>query len=200
MASKYFGGVSSEDFSKNYFNIDTTIDIVNNTQKSIGQTPCFTEKQSPNIVGDKKETKPEPKQEETEKKHDCSKCNKQCHCKPTVDDKLDLKPFETEEYTDFNDELYICEYCSALGYNTKYIPEICDVCTKCECCEEYLNEDCEGCGYSVYPDGRYYSEKIPESELFDKDELKKFDEIQVNKDSNPKAKLLLKDYFTVTNM
>lgn len=197
MASKYFGGVSSEDFSKNYFNIDTMIDIVNSTQKSIGQSPCFTEKQSPNIVGDKKETKPEPKKQE---QHDCSKCSKQCPQKPTVNSKLELREFETDEYDNFTDELYICEYCSALGYNAKYIPEICDTCTKCECCEEYLNEDCEGCGYSVYPDGRYYSEKIPESELFDEEELKKFDQIQVGKDSEEKPKILLKDYFTVTNM
>lgn len=84
---------------------------------------------------------------------------------------------------DFDDEddgdgIYVCEYCDLLGYHQKYRPEICDTCRMCETCAEYEDGDCSGCTYSVYRDGQYYRDKIPESELMTSHDIDLFQELK----------------------
>lgn len=71
---------------------------------------------------------------------------------------------------DDNDE-YICDYCTELGYNQKYKPYICDNCTKCESCSEFLNGSCDGCTYSKTRTGRLYSESLTKDQIVDSDDL-----------------------------
>lgn len=57
---------------------------------------------------------------------------------------------------DDSDELYICEYCTKIGYDGAYKPECCDICDSCEECREYRENECDGCGYSRTYNGTSY--------------------------------------------
>lgn len=57
---------------------------------------------------------------------------------------------------DDDDGLYICEYCTQIGYDGAYKPECCDICDSCEDCREYRNNECDGCGYSRTYNGTSY--------------------------------------------
>ena len=196
MPSKFKSNLSPiVDYSKNYFNIDKMIEIFNETQVSVGQQPTFARKDDApsNIKIEKKE---QPKQ------CNCSKCDKECHKNNdpiTLTNPPKLHEFEVDDEDPFgdDDDVYTCDFCSALGYDNAYTPEVCNSCRKCESCEQYATGECEGCGYSVYVDGKYYSEKIPESELFNEDELKKFDSLNDEFKNNSRV---LKDHFSIINM
>lgn len=196
MASRFKSNLTTHiDYSRNYFNIDKMIEVFNDTQISVGQKPSFERK-------DDHPYNIKSKEKQTEQKHDCSKCNKECYKinEPiTLTNPPKLHEFEVDDSDPFgdDDEVYTCDYCSALGYTNDYSPETCNTCRKCETCELYGNGECEGCGYSVYVDGKYYSEKIPESELFNEDELKKFEALDTKENTNSRV---LKDHFSVINM
>ena len=197
MASRFKSNLTTHiDYSRNYFNIDKMIEVFNDTQISVGQKPSFERK-------DDHPYNIKSKEKQTEQKHDCSKCNKECYKinEPiTLTNPPKLHEFEVDDgvpFGDDEDEVYTCDFCPSLGYTNEYLPEVCNTCRRCEPCELYENGDCEGCGYSVYVDGKYYSEKIPESELFNEDELKKFDSLNTETNANSRV---LKDHFSVINM
>ena len=198
MASKYFGGVSGHDYSQNFVNIDKLLDVFVKTQESVGHKPTF-EQDVP--LSTKNDPEPEIKYKKKEENHNCGSCNKKCgSCSSSVesDKKVFIGEFEQSDFDEYDDESpYICEWCGALGYGSKYIPELCDSCNKCESCQEYIDEECGGCGYSVFQDGRYYREKISETELFAEDELEKFNSIKLDQKGEH---LLFRDVFTVTKM
>ena len=75
-----------------------------------------------------------------------------------------------DEEGDDNDE-YICEYCTDLGYGSKYKAYLCDNCTKCETCSEFSNGSCDGCSYSRTRTGRLYSESLSVDQIVDADDL-----------------------------
>lgn len=75
-----------------------------------------------------------------------------------------------EDDEDDNDE-YICEYCTELGYGSKYKAYLCDNCTKCETCSEFSNGTCDGCSYSRTRTGRLYSESLSLDQIVDADDL-----------------------------
>lgn len=67
--------------------------------------------------------------------------------------------YNEDDLVDESDELYVCEYCTMIGYDGKYKPEVCDTCTSCEECTEYMNGECDGCGYSpLFNGGSSYGE------------------------------------------
>lgn len=61
---------------------------------------------------------------------------------------------------DDDDECSICYLCRALNYKRDYNQSLCDSCTKCVTCSEYEDEECIGCKYSRYIDGKPYWTKI----------------------------------------
>lgn len=71
---------------------------------------------------------------------------------------------------DDNDD-YICEYCTDLGYSNKYKSYICDNCTKCESCSEFQSGKCDGCTYSKTRTGHLYSESLSIDQIVDPDDL-----------------------------
>ena len=88
--------------------------------------------------------------------------------------------YDEEEEDDNKD--YICEYCDRLGYHQKYRPEICDSCHICESCNEYDNNECSGCSFSVYRDGQYYRDKISEDELLSSHDKELLSHLQEDND------------------
>lgn len=192
MATRFMNGVTSKDFSQSFFNIDMVANMFVETQKTLGQTPIFKESERSLAMKthplETTNVKYKPKEKVDE---NCDSCVKSCskHRFLSTFDESD------DEFISDDDELYLCEYCSSLGYNKKYMPETCDTCTKCECCAEYEDGDCDGCGYSTALDGRYYREKIAESELFSDDELEKFRSI--DPDKKEQEPFMMKGYFTL---
>ena len=87
--------------------------------------------------------------------------------------------FFGDEEDDDNDE-YICEYCTELGYSSKYKAHICDNCTKCETCDEYQRGSCDGCTYSRTRTGRLYSESLSLDQIVDPDDLELLEESKEN--------------------
>lgn len=196
MASKFKSNLSAHiDWSRNFFDIDKMIEIFNETQISVGQKPTFARKGDHPSDINSQEAQPT-------NKCDCSKCDKECHKieeDVTLSNPPKLHEFEVGEGDPFDDDddVYTCDFCPSLGYTNEYLPEVCNTCRRCETCDQYATGECEGCGYSVYVDGRYYSEKIPESELFNEDELKKFDALDIENKTNSRV---LKDHFSIVNM
>lgn len=75
-----------------------------------------------------------------------------------------------DEDDDDNDE-YVCEYCTDLGYTGKYKSYICDNCCKCEGCSEFMNGTCDGCSYSRTRTGVLYSETLGLDQIVDPEDL-----------------------------
>lgn len=72
---------------------------------------------------------------------------------------------EEDLYDDDDSTPYVCEHCRAIGFDSKYKPEECDVCTECEDCSDYTNGECDGCGYStLYNGGMTYGEASGEGQ------------------------------------
>lgn len=62
-----------------------------------------------------------------------------------------------------SDEEYVCEYCTKIGYDGSYRPDVCDICDDCDGCAEYLGDTCDGCKYSaLYNGGSSYGESSDE--------------------------------------
>lgn len=157
------------DYTKNYINIDTLCDALSTTEEDLGIDKTF-------------ELKKEHQKASSDRNHNCSSdCNK---CKKGNDVFKDhpygaLMKSLVGGYDDDEDDFYMCEMCTGLtGYKKKYNPVICDACTLCETCDQYLHEECSGCSYSTYRDGTYYRDKVDESEILDQDELDAIKDIQ----------------------
>ena len=166
------------DVTADSINIDSMLDVYVNTQKEAGINPGLEEcefeisnrgdiiRKKP-IVNDDDDNKPEEK----ECSGSCKKCG--CHDKKEqsgafeipwyLKNKLGL--FEDSmsseiDTSDDSDEVYVCEYCSDIGYKKEYKPYLCDTCNVCETCPEYSSEECSGCEYSIYRTGKTYSQEL----------------------------------------
>lgn len=87
----------------------------------------------------------------------CNGCGK-CEKEKISNIKRGVFVFDDEDLYDDEDseEPYICEYCTHVGYDDAYKPECCDICDDCETCREYINGECDGCGYSRTFNGTSY--------------------------------------------
>ena len=162
--SRMFGNDTITDLCQNFINIDTLCDVLTNAQRSMGIKPIFetTEEESLPEIEEKESVNDNMTDEEYIRKLNPTGDWLDCNIK-YIDDEY--------EYDEEDDEPFVCDLCDSLGYSLKYRPEICDKCRKCETCMEYVHEECDGCGYSIYRDGTYYRDKLPESELIDEDDL-----------------------------
>lgn len=77
---------------------------------------------------------------------------------------------------DDDDDTYVCEYCTNLGYSGKYKAHICDNCTKCEGCSDFINGHCDGCTFSKTRTGQLYSETLGLNQIVDPDDLEILEE------------------------
>lgn len=178
MASKYDLGRNSVNFyAESFVNIDTLCSVYSNVQQSLGQTPVFKEKGENN-----KETDSQQNKVVETKNHDCDckSCNAKCDKAKKFDFRLNGIFGDGDIIESDEDEDYICEFCGALGYGQKYVPEICDSCTVCASCTEYQNDECSGCSYSVYRDGTYYRDKMSETDLFSENDLETFNSLKLD--------------------
>lgn len=163
--SKLFNNSTITDLANNFINIDTLCDVLTTTQKTIGVKTIFeSTDEFSQPVQKVDEENVEPMDRESVMKMlnptgDWLDCN--------------INYYDSDDdYEDEDDnEPFVCDLCDALGYGLKYRPEICDKCRKCETCMEYVHDECSGCEYSIYRDGKYYRDKLPESELIDEDDI-----------------------------
>lgn len=148
-------------------NIDTYIDMLNNVKRENGIEPTMREALF-DPVSKKRINKFERAKLENAgvdlSEYGNSECNRNCkHCKGH-DKKISniergVFVYNEDDLVDESDALYVCEYCIKVGYDGKYKPEVCDTCDDCETCTEYMNGDCDGCGYSItYNGGSSYGE------------------------------------------
>jgi hypothetical protein len=94
---------------------------------------------------------------------------------------------------------YICEYCTKIGYDSAYRPDMCDTCNDCEECTEYMSNECDGCKYStLYNDGASYGEATGEEGEINMEDSLLFEEVvegRPNYDKErPTGKFTIMDY------
>lgn len=96
----------------------------------------------------------------------CTGCSKDCDGKdkkPLSNIERGVFVYNEEDLEDDSDEGYICEYCTKIKFDNRYLPEVCDICDDCETCMEYRNGQCDGCEYSQIYNGMSYSSASGES-------------------------------------
>ena len=159
------------DMTESNINIDAMLDVYVNAQKDAGIDPGLEECE---LEVDKRGSivrkKPKLDEEPVKDKPKCSSCGS---CKSEKSNKPELPWYMVNRLGlfedsmspeiddgDDDDETYICEYCTDIGYKKEYKPYMCDTCDVCSTCPEYENNDCSGCGYSIYRTGRLYSQEL----------------------------------------
>jgi hypothetical protein len=155
------------DNARAFINIDDLLRVFSSAEKAEGLPETFTQKVPDDI------TKP--------KCDMCKSNNEQKESKkmtPFALGNFDMVLDGTDVGDDDDDGIYVCHMCDKLGYSGKYVPELCDTCKACASCAEYEQEECSGCSYSVYRDGEYYHEKLPESELISEHDAELFRELE----------------------
>lgn len=144
---------------KGAINIDMLSDVLNETLKEYGESPIFELKDKYKTIASHDENTKDTTSE--------------CHCarkkEITMQDvfagiKEDIKHEINYRHKtdDDNEDIYICDCCSvARRTGFKYHPDECDTCDDCSMCQQYVDGDCDGCGYSTkYNNGQFYRDII----------------------------------------
>lgn len=143
--------------------IDVYIDMINEAKRDNGIEPTMREALFDPITK-RKINKFERSKLENDgvdlTNYSNSSCSGNCNkCKGHSDGISNIERgvfvYNEDDLIEESDEMYICEYCTKIGYAGKYRPEICDVCEDCDTCTEYMSGECDGCGYSVPYNGGY---------------------------------------------
>lgn len=158
--------------SSNFIDIDTLVSVYTETQKMLGVPPIFKE--------GTKQMAEENKEEDKTCNHECTTCKKSKKTKPEGFDFKMQGISVDDEYDSDEDDFFVCDICTALGYRRQYKPDICDSCKRCESCRMYLDDDCSGCSYSTYRDGEFYRNKLSDSELFSEYDLEVFESMKLD--------------------
>ena len=151
-------------FDSKFKNIDEAIDLLVSAQKENGITPTMREALFDPITKERvnkfKRAKLEKEGKDLSEYHTntCGGCNK-CNKNNISNIERGIFVYSEDDLIDESDEGYICEYCTKIGYDNKYRPEVCDTCDDCEGCVEYTSGECDGCHYSnLYNGGMSYGE------------------------------------------
>lgn len=166
--------------------IDNLIDMMVNAQKENGIKVTMTEalfdpntKERINIFRRRKLEKEGvdlTKYGAVEKS--CNKCNK-CGEKNISNIERGIFVYNEDDLIDEEEGEYVCEYCTKIGYDSSYKPDICDTCDDCEGCTEYINGECDGCQYSLtYNGGSSYGQISSEEIVIKSEDEILFDEIE----------------------
>ena len=97
------------------------------------------------------------------------------------------KTFGIYDSDDDDDDFYVCDFCTDLGYSGKYKPYLCDNCTKCETCSDFSNGSCDGCSYSKTRTGSLYSEQLSRDQIIDSDDIALLEELELEDNSKRKS-------------
>ena len=154
---------------RSFINIDDILRVFSSAEKAEGLPETFKQ-----VVPDKEE-KPKCDKRESDTKTDIPKEKK---LTPFACGNFDMSLDGSDSIDEDDDGIYVCDMCDRLGYSGKYIPEICDTCKACAACNEYDEGECSGCSYSIYRDGEYYHEKLPESELINEHDRELFNSLE----------------------
>lgn len=171
------GDVIGRDLTEHWYNIDTIFDAIVEEETVRGKEPTL-ELAVYDLDSGEKYHRFRRRSEEEEERYQLAK--------GTPTEKKKEKPIsesgkeEWEEVHGKKEEpqIYLCEWCSKLGYQKKYNPEICDSCDTCASCAEYEHYECSACSYSRYRTGRPYSESVPMEDILSKGDQVIFAEIR----------------------
>lgn len=164
MASKYHD-YRSADNARAFINIDDLLQVFSSAERAEGLPETFKQ------IAPMETTQPDDKHNAVVEKPKDKKLT------PFACGNFDMS-IDGMDIDDGEDGIYVCDMCDKLGYSGKYIPEICDTCKACAGCNEYEEGECSGCSFSVYRDGEYYHEKLPESELISEHDSELFGELE----------------------
>lgn len=150
----------SKAFDSRNQNIDNMIDALISIQKEHGIQPSMREALfDPNT----KERINRFQRAKLEKEGvDLSKYNLHCNgncssCKKedthTSNIERGVFVYSENDLVDEEDGDYVCEFCTKIGYDGKYRPEVCDTCDDCDGCTDAIAGECDGCRYSAYYNG-----------------------------------------------
>lgn len=198
-----------KEFDTRSKNIDTFMDMISSAQRDNGIKPTMQEalfdpvtKRRINVFERARLEKEgvDLSKYGNSKKSGCSGCHK-CDKgeKPMSNIERGVFVYNEDDLIDESDDMYICEYCTKIGYDNAYKPDICDVCDDCEGCTEYLSGECDGCGYSTtYNGGCSYGESNVEAEYqMNSEDSQLIDEIE---DGGPDYEVMIPDgKFTIMN-
>ena len=147
-------------------NIDTLIDMIIGVQKENGVEVTMrealfdpiTKERINKFKRDKLEKNGVDLSKYSKDNSKCSSCGK-CGERTISNIERGVFVYNEDDLIDDSDEEYICEYCTKIGYDNAYRPDMCDTCDDCEECTEYMAGECDGCKYSsLYNGGSSYSE------------------------------------------
>lgn len=155
--------ISRVDFTRGKIDIDSLLDIVCSAQKDADQ-PVTLKEAKYNMMGlkVKNDEAYEEKEETTGCKSGCGGCPSKCgSSKKERDEDYNIwDPANKYKDDEDDDDEYVCDYCNRIGYGLKYSPDICDECNECESCGKFAREECDGCSYSIWRDGKRYGDKL----------------------------------------
>lgn len=165
----------SKEFDTRSKNIDTFIDMINSAQKDSGITPTMTEALFDPVTKRRINMFERKRLEEDGvdiSKYENTSGSKCCNCKKCQEKEKEISNIERgifvyneDDLIDESDDVYVCDYCTKIGYSGSYKPDICDTCDDCEGCTEYMSGECDGCGYSTtYNGGSSYGEVNSDSD------------------------------------
>jgi hypothetical protein len=154
----------TKEFSPRSKNIDSIIDMMISTQIESGVEPHMREAMYDPVTNERIN---QFQRERLERKgvdlsnYPNSGCRKNCNkCgekKPLTNIERGVFVYSENDLIDETDEAYICDFCTKIHYDNKYLPEACDICSDCETCMDYRNGSCDGCAYSHVYNGMSYS-------------------------------------------
>ena len=137
-------------------NIDNFIDMIVSAQEENGIKPTMTEalydpttKERINVFKRKQLEEQGVDMEEYGLSSPCGSCKKKEEKHISNIERGIFVYSENDLIDDDEDGEYVCEYCTKIGFNSTYKPDICDTCDDCEGCVEYMNGECDGCQYSA---------------------------------------------------
>lgn len=161
-------------FDQRSKNIDGLFDMLTEVQKKNGIEPTMTEalfdpvtKERINVFKRKKlEASGVDLSKYGEGNTKCKSCNK-CEEKKMSNIERGVFVYNEDDLVDEEEGgIYVCEYCTHIGYDNAYRPEVCDMCDSCEECMDYINGECDGCEYSAtFNSGRSYGELSTDTKI-----------------------------------
>lgn len=163
------------DLTETNVNIDNLLDVFIQTQREHGVDVGMVEVDV-HVDDDGKVTRDKfgHHAEERAKKNPCSACESSCEKPEKEEDttmpwymvnRMGLFGEDASDEVDIDDDdeedgVYICGYCNDIGFKKEYKSYICDTCHACETCSEFESGDCDGCSYSMYRTGEFYSKEL----------------------------------------
>lgn len=198
MADKQQNGAAlGHDLSSHFYNVDDIGDAIVNEEMARGLEPSL-ELAVYDCYSGEKYRRFQKRTEEEEERYLISKGQMPEPKKP-----MDISEHGDKEWDAAHKEegIYLCEWCSKLGYKRKYNSEVCDSCHLCAECSQYERYECSGCSYSRYRNGTPYCERLRASDVLSKEDQVIFMEIKNDREEECKSTFMTyNDKYTVKHL